>query len=108
MTIISILDFLIVARRTHERPEALLDGAEARKIGLALKQAEIMVGTAAHDIGVMIVLAVILPEADLADLETSARTQGPVPAARTAIAGPGLLGFDDARPHDRKSPQLAA
>jgi hypothetical protein len=68
----------------------------------------VIVWAAANDIGIVLVLAVILPEADFANLEIATRLQGPVLAARAKIARHGTPRFVDALPNHRGIPSMAA
>ncbi len=68
---------------SNVREGSLVTGAESAKVLSCLGQAEFTVGTPANEIGVVVILTVILPEAHLADLESTAMGQRLGVAART-------------------------
>lgn len=63
-----------------------LRGAVGLEIGACLGQRQRSIGTTTDEVGIVVVLAVVLPIADRADLEPAALTQGEEAAARAAIA----------------------
>lgn len=63
----------------------LLAGPELQELGTRLPQSA-AVRSPTVDVGVNVVLAVILPEADRADLEPTSLPEGEVPAARAWFA----------------------
>jgi hypothetical protein len=72
-------------RSASELGMALVARAEHVEVPASLAQAEAAIGAAVHLAGVMLVLAVVLPAADGADLEDSTLGQGDEAAAGTAV-----------------------
>ena len=59
--------------------------AERGEIGPRPGEAEVVVRPASDDGGVVVVLAVVLPETDRADLEPATGVEGQVPAAGAGV-----------------------
>jgi hypothetical protein len=74
---------------TNVREKARMRGAKLVVIGARLVQAELAVHRQSHLEGVLVLLAVILPPADRAQLQGSGRIERPVSAARTTKTGFG-------------------
>jgi hypothetical protein len=72
-------------RITHVRESTPFAGSEDGEISPGLVQAQISVGTAANLIGIMLVLAVVLPEADRAHLIHASLIEGVISAASAGI-----------------------
>ena len=58
-------------RRAHSRKERSVRGAELGIVGSRMRQRQVRVGAVTDLIGVVVVLAVIFPEAHLAQLEAA-------------------------------------
>lgn len=61
---------------TDARTMRRLRGAVGLEIGACLGQRQRSIGTTTDEVGIVVVLAVVLPIADRADLEPAALTQG--------------------------------
>jgi hypothetical protein len=67
------------------RKHSLLNRPDAREVAASLSQAERVVRPAADLVGVMIVLAIVLPEAHRAKVIAAARRESQEPAAGTRV-----------------------
>src|SRR5262249_42087123 len=72
-------------RITHVRDSAPFAGSKGGEISPGLVEAQTSVRTAANLIGVMLVLTVVLPEADRTDLIHASLIEGEISAARAGI-----------------------
>lgn len=76
---------LLRERVAYELGAVLVACPDRLEVLAGLPQAEVVVRTAADLVGIMLVLAVVFPVADVTDLERPALSQGDKPAAGTAV-----------------------
>jgi len=76
---------LIIPRWSHMRKHSVLNRPDAREVAASLSQAERIVRPAADLVGVMIVLPIVLPEADRAKVIAAALRESHKPAAGTRV-----------------------
>jgi len=68
-------------RRAHEPLHTLAGCSNSRKVRPCLAEAEFVVRSAAHDVCIVVVLTIVLPETDLADSVACSFVEGEEPAA---------------------------
>jgi hypothetical protein len=76
---------VVLSRWSDVFKEAALASTERSKITTRLNEAEIAVRAAAHLAGVLIILAVVLPETNMTNVEAAALAQRAIPAAWATI-----------------------
>jgi hypothetical protein len=76
---------LVIARRPHEPRAPLVTRPEPPEVLAGLRERQPLVRPAPHLVGVVVVLAIVLPETDSADVKTAARIERQVPAARARV-----------------------
>jgi hypothetical protein len=64
-------------------------------VGLSLAEAEMVVWAASNHLGIVLILAVVMPEADLTDLVLSAPAKGFEFAAWASVCRHRFLALDD-------------
>lgn len=76
---------LVVVRRSDTVEASFCRGPERGEVGARLGEAEVVVRSATDHCGVVVVLAVVLPEADRADLVLAPGVEGQVAAAGARV-----------------------
>ncbi len=76
---------LAPTRRPDVTRQPAFAGSEPSEVTPRLRQAQVPVGAAEHDVRVGVVLPVVLPKAHLACLEVPACVEGDVAAARAGV-----------------------
>jgi hypothetical protein len=74
-----------LSRRANVLKEAALTSSELSKVATRLRKTEVAIRAAADLISVLIILSIVFPKADFANLESSAANQRAIPAARATI-----------------------
>ncbi len=77
--------FFILSRRSDFGDEPVIARSEFGEILPGLRQRKASIRAASHFIGIVVVLAIIFPETDRANLIAPSFIQCPVAAARTAV-----------------------
>jgi hypothetical protein len=73
---------LLFSRPANAFNEWTLAGSERSKVAARLREAEAPIRAAADLVSVMVILSIVLPKANLANLKSCAFTQRAIPAAR--------------------------
>lgn len=95
-----LLEWMLVGGwLSHVSQVAFRASADACVVQSGLGETEASVGAAPDAVGVVVVLAVVFPEADGADLGSASRVEGQESAARTGVRAGAASGDVDERFH---------